>query len=410
MNANARLAVCLLSGVFFGCTSGAGPAAGDERGACYPNATCNQGLSCFSNLCVRYDENDAGVISGVDALTAPEATGGEAAAGTEVLPSVCGNGVVEGAEICDDGSPSPTCGTTCQLRPKVVTGVGHSCALGPTGMVRCWGDNSLGQLLVPSLRFKQVSAGAWHTCGITLAGGLACWGTKGTAKATPPGGLFRQVSAGAYHTCGIRDSGTISCWGFGATSSPCDPDGRTYECGQAAPPSGPFAVLEAGAFHNCALDDAGRATCWGDAAFGQSTPPTGTFAALSAGTVYTCALDLKGVMTCWGDPAALSTLPGAATGPFAAVSVGVLHSCALNTTGAIVCWGDNAFGQIDHPLLAPNESGISISSARAHSCAVLDDGNAFRIACWGAGVTPGTCDLTMAQYQCGQSQVPVGAL
>jgi alpha-tubulin suppressor-like RCC1 family protein len=388
--------------MFLGCTPDAGLATGDERGGCYPNGTCNRGLSCFSNLCVRYD--------GVDAQTDEGATGGEAAAGSDVVSPVCGNGIVEGAEICDDGAPSPTCGTNCQIRPRVVTGVGHSCALGPTGTVKCWGNNSLGQLVVPLLRFKQVSAGDWHTCGVTLAGGLACWGSRGTAKVASPVGLFRQVSAGTYHTCGIRASGTISCWGLGVTASACDPNGFTYECGQAAPPSGQFAAVEAGAFHNCALDDAGRATCWGNPEFGQSTPPMGTFAALSAGTLYTCGLDAKGVMTCWGEPASLGTLPGAATGPFAAVSVGVLHACALNSTGTIVCWGDNTFGQTAPPLLGPNERGISISAARAHSCAVLDDGNSYRVACWGAGVTSGTCDLTMAQYQCGQSQVPVGAL
>jgi len=30
-----------------------GPAAGTERGVCYPNGTCNEGLSCLSGLCVN---------------------------------------------------------------------------------------------------------------------------------------------------------------------------------------------------------------------------------------------------------------------------------------------------------------------------------------------------------------------
>jgi len=44
------LALSLLGmlGLLVGCS----PPAGEERGACYPNGTCNAGLSCLSNVCV----------------------------------------------------------------------------------------------------------------------------------------------------------------------------------------------------------------------------------------------------------------------------------------------------------------------------------------------------------------------
>jgi hypothetical protein len=48
--------------ITFACSSG--PAAGDEGGACFPNATCNTGLTCLSNLCVKVP-SDAGADANV---------------------------------------------------------------------------------------------------------------------------------------------------------------------------------------------------------------------------------------------------------------------------------------------------------------------------------------------------------
>jgi hypothetical protein len=39
--------------------SGCGSATGSERGACYPNATCDPGLTCASNVCVRLAQDGA---------------------------------------------------------------------------------------------------------------------------------------------------------------------------------------------------------------------------------------------------------------------------------------------------------------------------------------------------------------
>jgi hypothetical protein len=40
-----------------------GPAPGTERGACYGNRTCNDGLSCLSDLCVRPPGADCGKVA-----------------------------------------------------------------------------------------------------------------------------------------------------------------------------------------------------------------------------------------------------------------------------------------------------------------------------------------------------------
>jgi hypothetical protein len=62
------VASCALAGSP-ACGGSSDKAAGDEGGKCYPNGTCNGGLSCFSKLCVRnavvgspdgHEDHDAG--------------------------------------------------------------------------------------------------------------------------------------------------------------------------------------------------------------------------------------------------------------------------------------------------------------------------------------------------------------
>jgi hypothetical protein len=60
-----RTALVVAVGMSAAC--GAGPVTGDERGPCYGNHTCNDGLACLSDVCVRIP--DAGVDAATDAPT-----------------------------------------------------------------------------------------------------------------------------------------------------------------------------------------------------------------------------------------------------------------------------------------------------------------------------------------------------
>jgi hypothetical protein len=63
---------------------GGNPKQGEEGGPCYPNNTCNEGLVCLSNLCVRLPGPDAGVDSGNDAgVTDARTDAAEADAATD---------------------------------------------------------------------------------------------------------------------------------------------------------------------------------------------------------------------------------------------------------------------------------------------------------------------------------------
>ena len=50
----------LLASAVVGCGGGKSSCSGAERCACYPNATCNTGLTCLSNVCVNSGNNGAG--------------------------------------------------------------------------------------------------------------------------------------------------------------------------------------------------------------------------------------------------------------------------------------------------------------------------------------------------------------
>jgi hypothetical protein len=88
VKASSRIAIVALVMLGLGaCSSGSkGPAAGTVRGACYPNGTCNTGLTCFSDVCVdtRPDggkdaagdgAKDASPVDGGDDRAAPDDAG-----------------------------------------------------------------------------------------------------------------------------------------------------------------------------------------------------------------------------------------------------------------------------------------------------------------------------------------------
>ncbi|MGE0440899.1 MAG: hypothetical protein AB7L66_09885 [Gemmatimonadales bacterium] len=118
----------------------------------------------------------------------------------------------------------------------VTAGYKHSCARSTSGTVRCWGDNTSGQLgngsttssSVPVTvgSFATVSAGFAHTCALTAAGEAFCWGanasgqlgngstTGSSAPVAVAGGLtFRSIYTGDDHTCGVTTGGVAYCWG-----------------------------------------------------------------------------------------------------------------------------------------------------------------------------------------------------
>lgn len=305
----------------------------------------------------------------------------------------------------------------------ISSGKYHTCAITALDGVKCWGYNSNGQLgdgtynnrptPVDVVGFEDdgenaiaISAGDDHTCVLTVAGGVKCWGNDsfgqlGNGSATNMSsntpvdvdGLVSGVDAisvGESHTCVLTSAGGIKCWGnnsnvqlgFVTTEtcnySPCSStpnfvEGFTDEEEDAID-------ISAGNYHTCAVTSTNAIKCWGYNENGQlgngtynssSSPVTVSGfgddgedgATVSAGYQHTCTVTKSGAVKCWGynsdgqlgdgtiyssnTPVDVLEL----TSGVKAVSTGEYHTCAITDTDETRCWGDNSRGQLGWRLL-----------------------------------------------------------
>jgi len=223
------------------------------------------------------------------------------------------------------GSPVPTdYGQTKAPAPvpditgatAVYAGGFHSCAL-IGGGVQCWGDNSTGQLgnggvagtpahsITPvavtglTSGVTSMSAGDSHNCAL-VSGTVRCWGDNsfgqignGAVSATPVttpalvAGLsgITNVGAGFTFSCARQSNNAVSCWGRNG-------DGELGKGGGADSPT-PVSVsginsaasLTTGSISGCVLLTNNVARCWGDNTFGQMGNGTSGTDSLSPTTV-----------------------------------------------------------------------------------------------------------------------------
>lgn len=123
----------------------------------------------------------------------------------------------------------------------VTVGNSHACALLSTGTVKCWGNDTFGQLGAGMIGVSNtaapvtmkgvtsatvVSAGNSHTC-VIAAGTPRCTGWNGSGQLGVPGvgetetalkmkGISNahDISAGAFHTCVTTTKGRVRCTGL----------------------------------------------------------------------------------------------------------------------------------------------------------------------------------------------------
>jgi alpha-tubulin suppressor-like RCC1 family protein len=174
----------------------------------------------------------------------------EGTGGTNYLDCWGDNTFGELAIGTTDGSPHPTPTNTgnIYLSGYVSAGGGHTCAIGGSGGLYCWGDNSAGAIGVgvtggtyatpqfitvnpTGLGTSLVSAGNNNTCAIDAQAYAYCWGDNvdgqlgngSTAAANAPvrvpGLQFTQISSGALQTCGLALGGVPYCWGNNSLGS-----------------------------------------------------------------------------------------------------------------------------------------------------------------------------------------------
>ncbi len=253
---------------------------------------------------------------------------------------------------------------------RLSSGWSHSCVVVDGGQVRCWGENGDGQLgngsrtdsprpvvvsndagTGPLTGVVAVSAGEAHSCALKSNGQVRCWGDNsqgqlgdGTATdrlrpvaVSNPGGTANltdvaEVSAGGYFSCARLANGKARCWGSnffgqlgdGTTVNRLRPVAVSNMSGTGALQE--VAKVSAGRWHTCARLTNGQARCWGDNEDGQ----------LGDGTTVD---RLR--------PVAVSNATGGnALQNVRKISAGTWHTCAQLSSGQARCWGANAFGAL----------------------------------------------------------------
>jgi len=262
----------------------------------------------------------------------------------------------------------------------VTAGKSHACALLDDFTVKCWGANNSGQLgqgdtnarggnvneLGDSLnaidvgtgrKIRQISAGGAHSCAILDDNTVKCWGdntygqlgygdinNRGDASGEMGDSLYPvslgdnrfaiDIAAANDYTCALLDDNTVKCWGRNQ-----------------------FGQLGQGNLDN--LGDAGSE-------MGNNLNPVLLGAGRSAKTIVatgatTCALLDNDTVKCWGN----NTNGGLGLGD-------VSHR---GDAGGEM--GDNLL-PVD---LGNGNTALSITTSGRHSCAKLNNGS---IKCWGA--------------------------
>ncbi len=259
----------------------------------------------------------------------------------------------------------------------------------PPSSVLAAGDNTFGQILVPSpmTRVMALAGGDWHSLALGQDGRLSAWGHNWEGQCDVPVSLSNVVAiaAGGYHSLALRADGTVAAWGANYEGQ-CDVPAQL--CGVIA--------VAAGTQHSLALTEDGRVIAWGDNSSGQRTivNPLSNVAAIAANGNHCLALEREGTVVAWGQNtdaqgnwAGQSVVP-AGLNNVVAVAAGAYHSLALKADGTVIGWGDNSHGQTQPPAGLADVAGIAAGGF--HSLALHRDGT---VVAWGDNWN-GQCEVT----------------
>ncbi len=339
-------------------------------------------------------------------------------------------------------------------------GAHHTCALTAPGGIRCWGDNTFGQLgdgtttarltSVGVIGFASgvvaIAAGDDHTCALTGAGSVACWGDNAAgalgmgsvaeAQANTPSqvaGLtsgVTAIAAGGADTCAAVGDGGIVCWGDNVSGQLGD--GTNTERDAPTPTEGADGVLPGSATmapagdHTCFVTSGGSVVCAGDDTNGElgngENASTNSYVAsgisngataVAASLGVTCALIADGTVQCWGfggqgelgngsmDP---TNGPGAVPGlaNVGAIVAGAGHACAVTGDAGVLCWGDNSGGAIGDGTTAARATPTPVSGLGDATAVSAGSGScaitsAGSVFCWGPNTAGEVGDGTTAE-------------
>jgi alpha-tubulin suppressor-like RCC1 family protein len=349
----------------------------------------------FVSLFVAMGSSESRAIDPVDPFKLSSISSGKhhscgvAADGTVWCWGLGTSGQMGDLSYSDNTTPNKVYGIDSGV-VAVTAGGAHSCAVGITGLVGCWGSNVFGQLgnttsqnpttffrpvvqEVPGISASAISAGQNHTCALLTNSSVSCWGSNvygqlgigskinSTSPVLVPGlqGVI-AIAAGEDNSCALLSDRTVKCWGgnlgnqLGATESttPITLQGFTG-----------VTQLALGFWQTCAVLTNKTVKCVG-MSLDYSTQSATPYLVAGMSNVshlahfggHMCAVIEDRSVRCVGENqrkqlgdrtsiTRTTAVTVASIDDAVAVSVGWWHSCALLTTGLVKCWGSGTYGQ-----------------------------------------------------------------
>ncbi len=357
---------------------------------------------------------------------------------------------------------------------SIAAGDNHTCALMNDHSMKCWGDNRYGQLgtrasenhyypggVLESLGgsnltgIRSIKTGGVHTCALMNDHSIKCWGDNSfgqlgdgtitnhdfptpvltTSRGQPLNGV-QAMELGFSHTCVLMNDRSVKCWGdngfgqLGNGSTSRYPSPTPTLISRGGDRLMAIRSVVTGNTHACALMEDTSVKCWGYNEYGQLGDGTTTnrpspvdvlsapggaaltgVTSLVTGNLHTCALMNNNTIKCWGNndlgqlgdgtttnrpsPVDVLSAPGGtALMGVRAIAAGSLHTCALMQGLSIKCWGNNASGQLGDGTLRHQPSPVTVVTAGEgpplaavtsiiaganHTCALMN----HSAKCWG---------------------------
>lgn len=262
---------------------------------------------------------------------------------------------------------------TCDVEPcavDIVAGQNHFCVLLSDKTVRCWGDDTQGQLgagipdpdadaggpvrtVLGLANVTQVSAGGTTTCARLGDGTVQCWGGNDVGQlgltVDPPTSDWdphptpasvavtgaSRVDVGVHSACAVLASGDVACWGANDQAQLArSPDVMLGGPTNVKSLSGKTVSTAGGTNTSFAVDKTGNVSSWG--------ATTGTQGTIS-GRMASVSPDLTPQNLLLGGVTSFAVSSWRVDYPMSGGERGLAHACAV-AGGNLYCWGDSMFG------------------------------------------------------------------
>ena len=320
--------------------------------------------------------------------------------------------------IYTPGMSLPYAGSPAAFNPIAISSGVTACAIGSTGNLKCWGENSSGTvgnqssggpILNPTTVFNSgvtsVSIGGTHACAI-VNGSLQCWGSNANGaigngindsnSSLIPYTVFSSgvsaVSTANNKTCAVVGGG-LYCFGLDTLNQVNLTPIKFFSSG--------VTDVAVGDNNICAIVS-GALKCWGNYPgdgvdhsasptnyTSKYTPISSGVTAVSIGYDHICAI-VSGALKCFGDNAygatGFGTTSGKTLSPITIIPSGVTslsanhyNTCAT-VSGSMQCFGRNGFGQVGSGVVSDQipspytsfSSGVTaVAVGGSNSCAVV---------------------------------------